>query len=424
MSGLVPAKWRKPILYALTGAVLLLVIVIAHEVMTPFVMALVIAYVLTPAVSLVERARVSRGWAIVMVYVVVLGSLGLFVRLAAPRVGQELGNLGREMRHNAQVARSEWIPVAQKRLSDLGLAGHDPDEKERAPAIVVKPRDDGSYAVDVGRGVVIEPKGQDSWIIAPREPEGRVDVAHLADEAIAKSFAYVHANAVDLLKFGGNLVASSVRAIFLGGLTLMVSAYLILTREKILAFLASLVRPESRGSFDELLARVDRGLAGVVRGQLIICVINGGLSAVGFALVGLKYWPVLALFATVLSLIPIFGVIISSVPAVAIGLTQSFGIALFVLAWIIVIHQIEANLLNPKIMGDSAKIHPVLVIFALVVGEHLFQTKGALLAVPVMSIAQSAFLHFKSRFTVQEETGSSEAQKDILEMKIQKNISD
>ena len=94
------------------------------------------------------------------------------------------------------------------------------------------------------------------------------------------------------------------------------------------------------------------------------------------------------------------------------------------LAWIIVIHQIEANLLNPKIMGDSAKIHPVLVIFALVVGEHLFQTKGALLAVPVMSIAQSAFLHFKSRFTVQEETGSSEAQKDILEMKIQKSPSD
>jgi predicted PurR-regulated permease PerM len=305
------------------------------------------------------------------------------------------------MRHNSQVARSEWIPVAQKRLSDLGLAGK--DDHERAPAIVVKPKDDGSYAVDVGRGVVIEPKGQDSWLIAPREPEGRVDVAHLADEAIAKSFAYVHANAVDLLKFGGNLVASSVRAIFLGGLTLMVSAYLILTREKILAFFASLVKPDSRASFDELLARVDRGLAGVVRGQLIICVINGGLTAVGFALVGLKYWPVLALFATVLSLIPIFGVIISSIPAVAIGLTQSFGIALFVLGWIVVVHQIEANVLNPKIMGDSAKIHPVLVIFALVVGEHLFQTKGALLAVPVMSIAQSAFHHFKSRVSREAE---------------------
>ena len=417
MSDLVPKKWQKPILLGLTAAVLLLVVVLAHEVMTPFVMGLVIAYVLTPAVSLVERARVPRGWSIVLVYVVVLGSLGLFVRLAAPRVGQEIGNLGREMRKDAQVARAEWIPVAQKRLSDLGLAGHDPDG-EQPPAIVVKPQSDGTYAVDVGSGVVIEPKGQDSWLVAPREPTGRVDLAHLADEAIAKSFAYVHANAVDLLKFGGNLVASSVRAVFLGGLTLMISAYLILTREKILAFLASLVRPGARGSFDELVARVDRGLAGVVRGQLIICVINGGLTAVGFALIGLKYWPVLALFATVLSLIPIFGVIISSVPAVAVGLTQNFGTALFVLAWIIVVHQIEANLLNPKIMGDAAKLHPVLVIFALVVGEHLFQTKGALLAVPCMSIAQSAFLHFKSRVTVEEEgegTGRSEGQEEFQE---------
>jgi predicted PurR-regulated permease PerM len=57
------------------------------------------------------------------------------------------------------------------------------------------------------------------------------------------------------------------------------------------------------------------------------------------------------------------------------------------------IHQLEANVLNPKIMGDAAKIHPVLVIFALLAGEHFFRVPGALLAVPTMSIAQSVFLH-------------------------------
>ena len=46
-------------------------------------------------------------------------------------------------------------------------------------------------------------------------------------------------------------------------------------------------------------------------------------------------------------------------------------------------------------MGDAAKIHPVLVIFSLLVGEHFFHAVGALLAVPVMSIAQSLFLHFR-----------------------------
>lgn len=393
---LIPQRWRKPVLLGVFAIAALALVVAAHDVMTPFAMALVIAYLLTPAVSWVEKRRVPRGWAIILVYVVVFGSLALFVRLSAPRVGRELGNLGREMRHNAQVARAEWIPAAQQRLTELGLAGHE-EEHAHAPAIVVKPLPDGSYAVDVGRGVIIEPKGQDTWIIAPREPEGRVDLAHLSDEAIAKSFAYVHANAVNLLKFGGNLVASTARAVFLFGLTLMLAAYMILTRERIIGFFESLVRADRRSALHELLERVDQGLAGVVRGQLIICLINGALTAVGFAFVGLKYWPVLALFATVLSLIPIFGVIVSSVPAVAVALTQNVGTAVFVLAWILVIHQIEANFLNPKIMGDAAKIHPVLVIFALVVGEHLFQIKGALLAVPCMSIAQSAFLHLRAR---------------------------
>src|SRR5262249_34855516 len=97
----------------------------------------------------------------------------------------------------------------------------------------------------------------------------------------------------------------------------------------------------------------------------------------------------------VFSLIPIFGSIVSTIPAVAIGLTQGFGTAVFVLVWILGIHQLEANLLNPKIMGDAAKIHPVLVVFSLLVGEHYFGAIGALLAVPCMSLAKSLFLHFR-----------------------------
>jgi predicted PurR-regulated permease PerM len=80
---------------------------------------------------------------------------------------------------------------------------------------------------------------------------------------------------------------------------------------------------------------------------------------------------------------------------VLIGLTQDFWTALWVLLWIIGIHQIEANLLNPNIIGVAAKLHPVLVIFSLIVGEHAYGLWGALLAVPALSIAQSIFNHFR-----------------------------
>ena len=126
----------------------------------------------------------------------------------------------------------------------------------------------------------------------------------------------------------------------------------------------------------------------MVRGQLLICLVNGVLSAIGFWFFELKYWPILAILAGVMSLVPIFGSILSSVPIVAIALTQSLGVALEVLLWIVGIHQLEANLLNPKIIGDQAQIHPVLVVFSLLVGEHFFGLPGALLAVPVLSIAQ------------------------------------
>ena len=111
----------------------------------------------------------------------------------------------------------------------------------------------------------------------------------------------------------------------------------------------------------------------------MICAVNGMLSAIGFWMFGLKYWVILAIVAAIMSMVPIFGSILSSIPAVVIGLTQDFWTALWVLLWIIGIHQIEANCLNPKIIGVAAKIHPVLVVLALLIGEHFFGLWGALL---------------------------------------------
>ncbi len=133
-----------------------------------------------------------------------------------------------------------------------------------------------------------------------------------------------------------------------------------------------------------------------MRGQLIICAVNGVLSGIGFALFGLKYWPLLAIVAGCFSLIPIFGSILSSIPAVMVGLTQDFWTALWVLLWIIGIHQLEGSLLNPRIIGTAAKLHPVLVVFSLLLGEHYYGLWGALFAVPVLSIVQSTFLHFRA----------------------------
>ncbi|MEM1418321.1 MAG: AI-2E family transporter, partial [Myxococcota bacterium] len=190
---------------------------------------------------------------------------------------------------------------------------------------------------------------------------------------------------------------SFVRGVFTFFLMLMVSAYLLVTSDQIVRFFRNLWEVDRRRSFDRLVRRIDRGLGGVVRGQLLIALVNGVLSGIGFWMFDLRYWPVLTLFTTVLSVIPIFGTLISSVPAVLLGLEISFGTGLLVLGWIVLIHQIEGNLLNPKIMGDSAKMHPALIIFALLAGESAFGIAGTLLAVPVLSVLQSLFLHYREQ---------------------------
>jgi predicted PurR-regulated permease PerM len=394
-------RYRRAVFFGVSAAIALAVLVLAHAVLLPFIIALVLAYVLTPLVALVERRGLPRAVAILAVYVVVLGAIFGFARLAAPRVGQELANLRRELPALATQARTQWVPKMQERLRALGLMPPPQPAPEKppveGPAVVARPRPDGSIAIDVGSGFVVAPTKHGAWVIEPlrEEHEEPFDPNRVIGDAIGRSFAYAHDNALELARIGRDIATAVGRAIFYFGITLMLAAYMMLTRERIFGFFASLLRPGQLASFDALMARVDRGLSGVVRGQLIICLINGVLSAIGFAIVGLKYWPVLALVATVLSLIPIFGAIISSVPAVALGLTQGIGTATFVLLWVIGIHQLEANVLNPKIMGDQARIHPVLIIFALLVGEHFFHAVGALLAVPCLSIAQSLFLHFR-----------------------------
>jgi predicted PurR-regulated permease PerM len=402
------ARRRHAIFLGVSAVLAVTVLIAARSVLLPFVLALVIAYVLTPLVAWVEKKRVSRPLAIILVYVAVLGSMGGFLRLSTPRVAHELANLRRELPVISRTIKSEWVPQMQQRLRDVGLGGPPPepalpldrdgDGHEDPPALVAKQRADGSYAIELQGPLAINPAKGGGYTIEPlREPKAEVfDLDRLVADVAGKSLSYAQHNALEIVKIGRDIIAGVSRFFFIFGLTLMLAAYTMLTRDRIIGFFASLLRPSSRPSFHGLLGRIDRGLAGVVRGQLVICLVNGVLSAIGFAIVGLKYWPVLALIATVLSLIPIFGSIISAIPAVALGLTQSFGTAVFVLIWIIGIHQLEANLLNPKIMGDAAKIHPVLVIFSLLVGEHFFGVVGALLAVPVMSIAQSVFTHVRS----------------------------
>jgi len=195
----------------------------------------------------------------------------------------------------------------------------------------------------------------------------------------------------DVVAISQNIVGSAFAALFMLFFILMIAAFFSVDIVRIRTYVRSLLPAESSEDLRGLVQRIDRSLSGVVRGQFTICVINGALTFVGLTFFGVKFSFVLATVATFFSLIPIFGTIISSVPIVAFALSEGFQKGLSMLLWIIGIHALEAYVLNPKIMGSAARIHPVVVAFALIAGERTFGLVGALFAAPITAILVACF---------------------------------
>jgi predicted PurR-regulated permease PerM len=379
-----------------SSVVIATLLVCVREVLLPFILALIIAFVLAPLVERVERFRLPRAAAILLVYAVTLGSIYFSIATIAPRIYLETAKFMRDAPSLAERLSEQYGPQLEQWVEGIRSRSrsHSRDDEQAALSVLNKP--DGSVEFHVGSGVEVVQQGPGHWRVGPAVHKSeRFTIKELTQRGVNEAVGYAQRNGLELLSLGKALVSAVVRSIFLLFMTLMVAGYIMGTREAIIGFFRSLFPARSRISFDRLLWRLERGLSGVVRGQLLICLVNGVLSAFGYWMFDLKYWPVLALVSSVMSIVPIFGSILSSIPVVMIGLTQNFWTAIWVLLWIIGIHQVEANLLNPKIIGVAAKIHPVLVVLALIIGEHFFGLWGALLAVPVLSILQSIFIHFR-----------------------------
>src|SRR5215472_6001886 len=114
--------WRRPVFLATIAFLAVVVVVAAHDVMLPFVLAVLIAYVLTPLVAAVERRRLPRPLAIVVVYAAVLGSVAALVYGIAPRIAFEFRGLRGELPALADEARQKWVPAITEALRKAGIA--------------------------------------------------------------------------------------------------------------------------------------------------------------------------------------------------------------------------------------------------------------------------------------------------------------
>lgn len=201
----------------------------------------------------------------------------------------------------------------------------------------------------------------------------------------------------DLILGTGGGVFKTAGVIFGGFLSLILiivlSFYLAVQEEGVDDFLRIVTPVKHHDYIIDLWKRSQRKIALWLQGQIVLGIVVGVLVYLVLMVVGIKHALVLALFAAILEIIPVFGPIISSVPAILVAFTENgIGTGFLLIGLYLIIYQFESQLFYPLVVKKVVGISPIVVILALVIGAKLAGVLGALIAVP-LSAAFMEYIH-------------------------------
>jgi predicted PurR-regulated permease PerM len=343
------------------AALLLVLFYLGRGALGPFIVGLIIIYVLDPAVEWLSHRRIPLGGrarripravAVLIVYAlaVVLLIEG-FSFLIGPLV-QQIGEFGRDL-PGFLAALEEQL----RRLSDVYDRLTIPDALRQAIDRALANLQSGAGGLDLGS-------------LLP----------------IARSIAGL---------FG---------SIF-GFLVIPVWAFYILKdRDGLIAAFDRALPEAWRADAWAMLGIVDHVFGRWLRGQLLLGLAVGVATFLGLLALGvlvnerfIQFAVLLAVVAGVFELLPIIGPILSMIPTILVALTISPGAVLAVVLLYLLVQQIENNVLVPKIQGDAIELHPSVVIFALVLGGAIAGLLGAIFALPVTAAARDIFRYLFRR---------------------------
>jgi predicted PurR-regulated permease PerM len=183
----------------------------------------------------------------------------------------------------------------------------------------------------------------------------------------------------------------------LGLLTILIlTFYLLVEAGSLRRFLIQLFPARNRARVDKAAREITTKVSAWLGGQMLLAGIIGSTSAVGLWMLGIPFFYVLALISGIGELIPIVGPVLSAIPAIAVAATVSLKKVLLVVIFFIVQQQIENHVLVPKVMSRQVGLSAVTVITALLIGGKMMGIPGAILAVPTAAILQVLFTEWKN----------------------------
>ncbi|HET7658484.1 MAG TPA: AI-2E family transporter [Bacillales bacterium] len=310
-------------------------IIFAKTLFIPFLIAGLLFYLTRPLVEFLEKARMPRKLAILLIFLIIIGILVLIVNLLAPVVQEQFNRL------------IDNIPAMRNTIEN-GIEFYKQNQSQ-IPTFVVNAVSD---AVNQLQGTFTS-----------------------AGSSI------------------GSLLGGLFDFLFSLVVIPFILFYLLDDRNK---FSKSVMRFFPRSQQKEIgsvLKDMDSALGNYIQGQLIVSTCVGVLLLIGYLIIGLNYALLLALFGMVTTVIPFLGAIIAVIPAIIAAFIQDPIMALYVVIVMLGAHQIESNLISPQVMGRALKAHPLTIILLILVGGNLAGILGMILIIPTYAVLKVIVQH-------------------------------
>ena len=296
----------------------------------PVALALVVVFLLSPLVNLLERRGVRRGLAVAICYLSFVAIAGVALALVVPVIARQIGGFVGHLPQYVQDATQDINEFAARRGWD--------------------------FRIDLMSTQVQQ------YVLDNRE-----QIIGVLGGVRSLAFGLIHI-----------LITVVIGAIL--------SIYILLDMPKIKETIRSVIPRHRRDELSALSVRIAGALGAFFRGQLLVAIFVGLASALGLTLVKIPFAAVVGLIAGVFNLVPLIGPFIGAIPAVILGLlsgepTRALWGGLVLLA----VQQIDNHIISPNVIGRTVRLHPITVMLALLVAGSQFGIFGMLLVIPVIS---------------------------------------
>lgn len=192
-------------------------------------------------------------------------------------------------------------------------------------------------------------------------------------------------------------IFSTLWSIILG---FMIGLYLLFDFDNAIEKTVSFIPTRVRDSLRDVVKKIDIALKNFIQGTLIVSTIIFLVCSIGFGIAGLKAPVFFALFCAVTNIIPYIGPYIGAVPAIIVGYATSPLVGTITLIICVAVQFIEGNFIQPLVMSKTMKLHPVTIIVSLLIFGYFFGIVGMIISTPLMSIIKIILTFVNEKYDI------------------------